>query len=80
MSSADFFEAIPVAHPPGSPCGQLRNHVLAGPNYVTPYIRFLFVVPYFWIGLPPHNTSRCCSCPSPNLRLCFYLIHRLALC
>ena len=33
--------------------GGLYGHVPARPERTTPLIRFLFVVPRFWIGLPP---------------------------
>src|ERR1044071_8400103 len=38
------------AHPDAE--GGLRCHVPAHPGCTTPHIRFLFVVPQFWIGLP----------------------------
>jgi len=50
--------------------GGLRSHVPARPEYITPHIRFLFIVPQFWIGLPSDLASRRRPCPSPCLRLC----------
>ena len=38
--------------------GGLRCHVPTRPECTTPHIRFLFVAPHFWIGLPPDPTSR----------------------
>jgi hypothetical protein len=50
--------------------GGLRSHVPARPRYITPHIRFLFIVPQFRIGLPSDPASRRRPCPSPCLRLC----------
>jgi hypothetical protein len=43
-----------------TPCadGGLRGHVPTRPGCTTPPIRFLFVAPHVWIGLPPDVTSR----------------------
>jgi len=38
--------------------GGLCGHVPTRPERTTPRIRFLFVAPRFWIGLPPDRTSR----------------------
>ena len=38
--------------------GGLCYPVLARPNYVTPYIQFLFVTPHFRAPLPPHLISQ----------------------
>src|SRR5215208_2125101 len=43
----------------------------------TPHIRFLFVAPQFWIGLPSDPTSRRRPCP-PSLRLCEHLARGLS--
>jgi len=50
--NAEFIKRIPVAD------GRLRGHVPTRLRYVTPHIRFLFIAPQLWIGLPPANTSR----------------------
>ena len=34
--------------------GGLGGHVPTGPGCITPHIRFLFIVPRFRLGLPPH--------------------------
>jgi hypothetical protein len=47
---------IDQAHPVA--VGGLRGHVPARPGCATPRIRFLFVAPPVWIGLPPDPTSR----------------------
>jgi len=47
----------------------LCGHVPAGPECTTPHIRFLFIVPRFRLGLPPHPASRRRTCPLANLRL-----------
>ena len=49
--------------------GGLHGHVPARPERTTPLIRFLFVAPRFWIGLPPDPVSRRRPCPFPCLRL-----------
>jgi len=38
--------------------GGLHGHVPTRPGCTTPQIRFLYVAPHFWIGLPPDPTSR----------------------
>ena len=58
--------------------GGLRRHVPARPGCTTPRIRFLFVAPCFRIGLPPNPASRRRPCPSPSLRLRFYLARGLS--
>ena len=58
--------------------GGLRRHVPARPGCTTPRIRFLFVAPCFRIGLPPDPVSRRRPCPSPSLRLRFYLARGLS--
>ncbi len=58
--------------------GGLRRHVPARPGCTTPRIRFLFVAPCFRIGLPPDPASRRRPCPSPSLRLRFYLARGLS--
>ena len=58
--------------------GGLRRHVPARPGCTTPRIRFLFVAPCFRIGLPPDPASRQRPCPSPSLRLRFYLARGLS--
>ena len=50
--------------------GGLRGHVPARPECITPHIRFLFIAPQLWIGLPSDPASRQRPCPSPCLRLC----------
>ena len=50
--------------------GGLRGHVPARPECITPHIRFLFIAPQLWIGLPSDPASRRRPCPSPCLRLC----------
>ena len=50
----------------------------ARPGCTTPRIRFLFVAPHLWIGLPPDPTSRGRPCPSPSLRLREHLARGLA--
>ena len=67
-----FIKHTPIAD------GGLRGHVPTRPGCATPNIRFLFVAPHLWIGLPSDNTSRCCPCPSPNLRLREHLVRGLA--
>ena len=57
--------------------GGLHSHVPARPGYTTPRIRFLFIAPQFWIGLPPDPASRRRPCPSPCLRLREYLARGL---
>ena len=47
----------------------LGGHVPAGPECITPHIRFLFIVPRFRLGLPPHPASRRRTCPLASLRL-----------
>jgi len=49
---AQFIKRIPVAD------GGLNGHVPTGPEYVTPYIEFLFIAPRFCLGLPSDPTSR----------------------
>jgi hypothetical protein len=50
--NAGFIKHAPIAD------GGLRSHVPARPERTTPHIRFLFVAPRFWIGLPSDPTSR----------------------
>ena len=50
--NAGFIKHAPLAD------GGLRGHVPTRPERTTPPIRFLFVAPRFWIGLPPDPTSR----------------------
>ena len=47
----------------------LRGHVPARPERATPQIRFVYLVPRFRLGLPPHPASRRRTCPLANLRL-----------
>ena len=58
--------------------GGLGGHVPTGPGCITPHIRFLFIVPRFRLGLPPHPASRRRTCPLANLRLCEYLVSGLS--
>jgi hypothetical protein len=58
--------------------GGLDGHVPAGPECITPHIRFLFIVPRFRLGLPPHLASRRRTCPLANLRLYTYLVSGLS--
>jgi hypothetical protein len=44
---AGFTKCTPTAD------GGLRGHVPARPGCITPHIRFLFIAPQLWIGLPP---------------------------
>jgi len=53
--------------------GGLGGHVLTGPTYVIPNIRFLSIAPRFCVGLPSDIPSRVRPCPFANLRLCVYL-------
>ena len=53
--------------------GGLRGHVPARPERATPQIRFVYLAPRFWIGLPSDPASRRRPCPSPSLRLLLYL-------
>ncbi len=46
-----------IKHTPNAD-GGLRCHVPTRPECTTPQIRFLYVAPHFWIGLPPDPTSR----------------------
>jgi hypothetical protein len=70
--SAGFIKHAPCAD------GGLRGHVPARPRRTTPLIRFLFVAPHFWIGLPPDPASRRRPCPFPNLRLRDNLVRGLS--
>ena len=70
--NAGFIKHAPFAD------GGLRSHVPARPERTTPHIRFLFVAPHFWIGLPPDPASRRRPCPSPNLRLRDHLVRGLS--
>ena len=56
----------------------LGGHVPAGPECITPHIRFLFIVPRFRLELPPHPASRRRTCPLANLRLYIGLVSGLA--
>ena len=56
----------------------LGGHVPAGPECITPHIRFLFIVPRFRLGLPPHPASRRRTCPLANLRLYIGLVSGLS--
>ena len=58
--------------------GGLDGHVPVGPECITPHIRFLFIVPRFRLGLPPHPASRQRTCPLANLRLYTYLVSGLS--
>jgi hypothetical protein len=58
--------------------GGLHGHVPARPERATPQIRFVYLAPRFWIGLPSDPTSRRRPCPSPSLRLLLYLASGLA--
>ena len=58
--------------------GGLDGHAPAGPECITPHIRFLFIVPRFRLGLPPHPASRRRTCPLANLRLYIYLVSGLS--
>jgi len=58
--------------------GGLDGHVPAGPECITPHIRFLFIVPRFRLELPPHPASRRRTCPLANLRLYIHLVSGLA--
>jgi hypothetical protein len=49
--------------------GGLCGHGPARPRHTTPHIRFLFVAPRVWMGLPSDPASRRRPCPSPSLRL-----------
>jgi len=69
---AGFTTRIPYAD------GGLGGHVPTGPECATPHIRFLFIVPRFRLGLPPHPASRRRTCPLANLRLCEYLVSELS--
>ncbi len=44
---AGFIKHTPIVD------GGLRCHVPTRPRCTTPHIRFLFVAPHLWIGLPP---------------------------
>ena len=44
---AGFIKHTPIVD------GGLRGHVPTRPGCTTPHIRFLFVAPHLWIGLPP---------------------------
>ena len=68
---AGFIKHTPIAE------GGLHSHVPARPECTTPRIRFLFIAPQFWIGLPPDPASRRRPCPSPCLRLRLYLARGL---
>jgi hypothetical protein len=57
--------------------GGLHGHVPARPGRTKPHIRFLFVAPHVWIGLPSDPASRRRPCPSPNLRLRVHLVRGL---
>ena len=41
----------------------------AGPECITPHIRFLFIAPRFRLERPKHPASRRRTCPLANLRL-----------
>ncbi len=45
--NAGFIKYTPIVD------GGLRGHVPTRPGCTTPNIRFLFVAPHLWIGLPP---------------------------
>ena len=70
--NAGFIKHTPFAD------GGLRGHVPTRPGCTTPQIRFLYVAPRFWIGLPPDPASRRRPCPSPNLRLREHLVRGLS--
>jgi len=69
--NAGFIKHTPLAD------GGLHGHVPTRPGCTTPHIRFLFVAPRFWIGLPSNPASRRRPCPSPNLRLREHLVRGL---
>ncbi len=69
---AQFIKRIPFAD------GGLCGHVPTRPEYVTPYIGFLFIAPRFRVGLPSDPASRQRPCPFTNLRLCEYLVRGLS--
>ena len=71
MRERRIYKARPIVE------GGLRCHVPARPGRTTPPIRFLFVAPHLWIGLPPDPASRCCPCPFPTLRLHVHLVRGL---
>ena len=50
--NAGFIKYAPLAD------GGIRGHVPTRPERTTPRIRFLFVAPRFWIGLPSDPASR----------------------
>jgi hypothetical protein len=66
-----------IQHTPWENAG-LRGHVPARPGCTTPQIRFVYLAPRFWIGLPSDPASRLSPCPSPSLRLLLYLASGLA--
>ena len=49
---AEFIKHAPMEN------GGLRGHVPARPERATPQIRFVYLAPRFWIGLPSDPTSR----------------------
>src|SRR5690606_718752 len=63
-ADAEFTKCTPAAD------GGLRGHLPARPGCTTPHIRFLFIVPQFWVRLPPDPASRRRPCRFPSLRLC----------
>src|SRR4029453_832511 len=52
-----FLDAGCIKHTPHAD-GGLCGHVPTRPGCTTPHIRFLYVAPHVWIGLPPDATSR----------------------
>ena len=66
---------LPMSHPSGY---RASLSIARLPCDLRPYIRFLFVAPRFWIGLPPDPASRLRPCPFPSLRLYEYLAWGLA--
>ena len=70
--NAGFIKHTPIAD------GGLRGHVPTRPGCTTPQIRFLYVAPRFWIGLPSNPASRRRPCPSPNLWFRENLVRGLA--
>ena len=52
MRKRRIYKAHPIAE------GRLRGHVPTRLGCTTPRIRFLYVAPHLWIGLPPDPASR----------------------
>ena len=65
--------------------GGLRGHVPARPEYITPHIRFLFIVPQFGLGFlqtPPRGDALALllafGSAKPGRRTCTYEVTRHA--